>query len=248
MVESDGGSMSIPVANKYRDFHILEHRPYTGYFKKEYSITGNVDILCLGSCDLQSIRPVGIDKFFWVDYLFEEYAGECLNKIVDYKNLHEFVEFYLKTYKTPRTICYTMSMMSETVVINNQLFIVTENSARTIQYLYIKEFFTEEQKDELMGIVAKLKFVDKKSRIDYSVNSINSMHELCKQFDVQLLWTTNGTKTANNFYRDIMSDILDNVACKDGHVGWVENEDAQPDSSMGPKTQYAIYSRYKLFL
>lgn len=234
--------------NSNRYFHISDYRKFTGYSRKNHYLQQNAKVLCFGSCDLESIRPDSVSIFNWADHLTQLTSCNQIDKVISIDDALLYFEEYLRTYAKPECVCYSMPIMTESVMLNDKIMVITENSARVIQYLYKKQLIDELMYEDLLHKVSVLKSSTNQERIEYAVTRINSFKSLCSKNNIKFLWCTNGTKTANNFYKSIIDNILSRLPDKNGYTGWIENIDVQPDSSMGPKTQEKIFESFRKFI
>lgn len=226
------------------DFHIFNYKKYSGFKRQRYHLKKNSKILCLGSCDIQSIRPVNIDIFSWVDYLSLNHEISCLDKIIDYDILIKFINFYISNYNVPEILCYTMSIISKTVIINDMLYTLSENSSKTIHFMFLKKIINTEQKNNLLDIVNDLSKMSDNEKIEICSKTINSINTKCLNNNIKFYFTTNGTKTANKYFHFIIDEIIKNSNCSKSYIGWINNIDTQVDSSMGIETQKEMYKFY----
>lgn len=227
------------------DFHILSYKKYDGFFRKKYRLSKNSDILCLGSCDIQSMRHINSEKFSWVDYLLVDCSGSCLDKIIDFENLINFIVYYINNFGTPKSLYYTMSIISKTLIINNMIYTLSENSTKTVLFMFLKKVISEEQKDLLLNEIHKLKMLSEGERINICSNHVMKIKEISFNHNIKFFWTTNGTKSANVYYEKIISQIVKQSNSKENYAGWINNLDSQPDSSMGHLTQKYLYDCYR---
>lgn len=227
------------------DFHILNYKKYDNFFRKKYSLSKNSDILCLGSCDIQSMRPISCEKFSWVDYLLDDYSSSCLDKIIDFENLRNFIVYYINNFGAPKSVYYTMSIISKTLIINNMIYTFSENSTKTVLFMFLKKVINSEQKTLLLNEIQKLKMLSEDEKINICSDHIMNIKKISSDHNINFFWTTNGTKSANLYYENIISQIVEQSDSKENYTEWINNLDSQPDSSMGHLTQKFIYDSFK---
>jgi hypothetical protein len=225
-------------------FHICDYRHYTGYDRRKHSLIKNGDILCMGTCDLASIKPITINPFSWAEMLSQQYKCDQIDEIISMDVAIEYFKEYLVNFSVPKYFCYVIPILGESIMINNTSLGITENSKRVVKYLSIKGFLTDEQTTFLYKKIDVLANTSAQQRIDYVLNKLSDIKKLADTYNIKFLWCPNGTKTANNFYSPLIDEILKNTNCLDNYVGWIENKDLLPDSSSGYVTQKLIYTRF----
>jgi hypothetical protein len=225
-----------------KHFHIINHRSYTGYDRKKFKLKGNCDILCMGTCDLASIKPIDINPFSWFDYFSLTYNCDQIDEIISMDNAIEYLKEYINDYCVPKYLCYVIPILSQSVIINNDTsMLITENSKRVIKFLSIKKVLSDDQTELLYKKVDNLINYTSEQRIEYALTRLSTIKKITDKHNIKFLWCANGTKTSNNFYSPIIKQILDKTDCLDNYVGWIENQDILPDSSIGPITQKFIW-------
>lgn len=227
-----------------KHFHIADYRTYTGYDRRKSKLKRNCDILCMGSCDLASIKPIEINPFSWFDFLSLTNNCDQIDEIISMDTAIVYLKEYVSHYYTPNYFCYVIPILGETVIINNMLIGITENSKRVVKFLAVKKVLTDDQASMLYQKIENIINTTDEQRIDYVLTRLSLIKQITDKHNIKFLWCTNGTKTANAFYAPIIDRILKNTDCLDNYVGWVNNQDILPDSSIGVMTQKLIYQYF----
>lgn len=229
-------------------FSIYKYRKYSGYSVKSYSITGNCDILCVGSCDLSSMRPEHADIFTWAEMLSITKNCDQIGQILPFTTFNNYIGKYLKLCPTPARICFVLPVLAFTSNIGDDVITITENSARVIRFLQNKNIINENKADELIKINRRCIETSQADRLSYFLNQFQILNDILMQYKIELFWCCNGTKTSNTFFRPIINDIIENTRNIGTFVGWNENIDNLPDSSIGIETQRQIFKNFYRYI
>lgn len=209
------------------------------------------DVLCIGSCDLRTIKPSGVVIHTWHDRLSEKYSntsfdliGAMLPPDIIFKDLIEYTEKN-QSVKKVFMVIPARHFAEDT---NGQLMHVAAVSDRVIKYLQVKNLIDAKTYDRLMSVVYICRNLTEDDHKKYFIEQLNKIGEFLKSKNIEFYWTNNPTKNANSFHRPIVNDIVKNTSEFCHYAGWVENQDAQPDSSIGEKTQIGLFETFERFL
>lgn len=228
---------------EHESLHLSEYRKWSGFEKNKFKMKGHGDILCCATCDLETMTPIGNSEFTWFEKLSIEFSCDRLGKIISNDLQTNLLTYYLNKLSKPKIVCYTMSVMSKTYCASNKLFTYGKNGSAVVHYLMLKKYYNDNQYNELMSSIKELQNKSVAEKIQYSVRIISTLQNICKNYNIKFLWTFNSTKTANDYYRSLAAPIVEQVNCKN-YIGWVENIDSLPDSSIGPNTQKNVYELF----
>lgn len=228
---------------KYESLHLSEYRKWSGLEKKKYNMKGYSDILCCATCDVETNSPIGNSQFTWFEKLSSELRCDRLGKIVSNDLQIDFLSYYIQHLSRPMVVCFTMAVMSKTYCASNKIFTYGQNGSAVIHYLMLKKYYNNEQYAEIMNNIHELQFKSVEERISYSVRIIKTLQQICQNNNIKFLWTFNSTKTANEYYKSLSSSIIERVG-DNNYIGWIENIDSLPDSSIGVSTQNSVYSSF----
>jgi hypothetical protein len=227
-------------------FNIQEYRSYIGYEFNPPKWTSNGNILCSGTCDLRSIRPKDQQVFTWVDH-FINMGKKCsiIDQIAPLHILKKYIFFYLENVSKPKFVNLVIPIYCDIIYFDDRTFTIGKNSTKALHYMFIKKIISKEKYDEGVNIIRKCNLIDRTAVIQYTIDNIIELEKFCKKQNIIFSYTTNATKTSNLFYRELINDITRHTK---SYVGWVENQDSQPDSSIGPKTQFLIFETFSKFM
>jgi hypothetical protein len=195
------------------------------------------DVLCFGTCDLHTIRPRNQIIWTWADRLSQQYSVDSFAQHCSLDVTLALLNNYLRKHR-PRIICFTLQIYGETVHINDRYFMLHENINRVLKFLELKKIFSKEQSMKLMEKVNDIQLLSKNYKIEKNHEYFNKIVKLIKEHNIIYYWTYNPTKTANKFYQDM--EAFDD----DNYLGFLENLDILPESSIGDQTQNILYEKF----
>jgi hypothetical protein len=217
--------------------NIYDYRKFTDYVPviPENKFSG--DILCLGTCDLNTIRPRHINYWTWAQRLSRDYSVDVLAHHASLDISHELLNEYLKIH-TPGIVCFTVQIYGELVNIGTKYYTLHENSRRVLKFLQIKKVLSQEQYLELDAKVQQIQLKSADEKLEVNLRYFQKIVKLLEDRDIRYCWTYNATKTANDFYRH--ADVFSGR----NYLGFVTNLDILPESSIGNQTQNKLYQTF----
>lgn len=216
--------------------NIFDLRPREGYKLDPHKLIGNVDILCLGGCDVAGMRPIETGAFFWSDYFPQ--PVDRLSKNISFDALNTHILEYITKFGCPKKIYHVLHVPAKTILIDDKLYRINQYSAKAIYFLLHKNFIDEQESKILLEIVNDFKQMNKEKILEWYNKNFLQLKELINMFKFEYYWLTMADKDENIFFKPIIDDLLLVSAGK--YVGWVDNIDVLPDTSMGAKTQKKI--------
>lgn len=221
-------------------YSVYSHRSFSGYtINTDTTPKQHCDVLCVGTCDIASIRPEGQLIFSWYDILSSRYNCQPIGLLLPFDVLIQQVDEFIETFGAPKIICFTVPIPAF-LFQGKKLFGVTINSKRTIRYLQLKRVFDDSEIIQLNALHQRCQMMDAVDVEKYYVECFKRLFTLTEKKNITLLWTFNPTVTLSSF--------LDkhglNTFTFAGHVGTVANIDSGPDSSMGAETQKLLSRKY----
>lgn len=204
------------------------------------------EILCYGTCDLCSVRPIEKEKYYWADYFSKNTFYKGTKFPVSLQEVQ--IKFILSNTNTIKYMCYTLGILGDYHIIDNKILGITKNSYKVIRFLHKRNIITDQDKNLMLDKVDSMKKLSSDDIIDYYTNHLSYLNKLCVEKNINLLWAFNGTRTANEFFELHKEDIIKNNTHNGKYVGWVENKDSQVEGSMGPLTQIEMYKKFSNYM
>lgn len=219
-------------------YSIYDYRKYTGYYVKNKTATKECEILCVGTCDLSSIRDSEI--FDWSEILGKNNKTYSIGLLIPFEYLIGEMESYLKNNPMVKVVCFNVPIHSY-LYEGNKFFGITRNSKRVIKYLQVKKVFNDIDSTNMYELQKKCENISRKNVIEYYNNCFSKIEKLKETYKFDFFWMFNPTKTMNSFVENYDLKHYNNIGC----LGYVENIDSNPDSSMGSLTQKEVAKKYE---
>ena len=217
---------------------IYNYRKFSGYVPTDSEPTYSGDILCVGTCDLYTIRPQDILKWTWAQRLSVDYSIDIMARHWSMSWYTMMIKKYLEK-KIPKLVCFTVPVYCETVKINYKYYTLHENSQRVLKFLYIKKILNIEQYLELNKKVINIQQLSTDEKTLKSKQVFTEFVTVLEEYNIPWCWTFNATKTANKFYEEIVNEFD-----RKNFLGFIRNIDILPESSIGDRTQHTLYEKF----
>jgi hypothetical protein len=220
-------------------FNIYDYRKFVDYvpINPEPSYKGNV--LCIGTCDLYTIKPKNVLLWSWGQKLSTNYEVDILSRQCSIDWYTVMIKKYLEK-NVPKIVCFTVPIYAESVQIENKIYTIHENSRRVLKFLKIKKVLSSDKYEMLDERVIKIINLPKHLKILKNIQYFKEFTGVLESYNIKWLWTFNATRTANMFYNEFDGNYPSN-----NYLGFVSNIDVLPESSIGEQTQNKLY---KIFL
>lgn len=232
--------------NQGKLFNIFEYRQFTDYIFEPPITKLQGTVLCVGTCDLRTIKPKSRTIHTWYDRLNSDVDCDVIAALAPIDLIKKSIFDYVKVNTKCKKVFMTLPIHHYAEMVDNKIMNVTKNSARVIRYLLAKKVIDDTEYARLLEVVERCKMITSTESVEYFVSNINEISQRLADSGIEYYWTANGTKSANDFFRPIINEIVEKTNLN--YVGWIENVDVQVDSSIDIATQTKIYETFVKYL